>query len=180
MYLFIPFFFGRTIDLVLHYSWLDRNYCRNIPLITMPRHEVGAETLMPIVRYCLFVGILLLAVLFAADWYLPKPDESFALADVDRTIIRIHSARPLPEKVVFDTANPPVVPPSDLIAAGQLEDPPRQAFAMLPDARSTQAKPSPATIRVVDRRHASRARRVASRTPERRVALDHQDFFGGW
>jgi hypothetical protein len=142
---------------------------------------------MPIVRYFLFVSILLLAVLFAADRYLPRPDESFASGDVDRTIIRIHSARALPEKVVFDTGNPPVVPPPDLIAAGQLEDPPRQAFAMLPDARSTQAdarsmhaKPSPATIRVVDRRHASRTRRVASKPPERRVALGHQDFFGGW
>jgi hypothetical protein len=137
---------------------------------------------MPIVRYLLLVGILLLALLFAADWYLPKPDESFASGDVDRTIIRIHSARPLPEKVVFDTANPPVVPPSDLIAGGQAGDPPRQAFAMMivPDARSTQAKPSPVTIRLVDRRHASRTRRVASKTPERRVALGHQEFFGGW
>jgi hypothetical protein len=132
---------------------------------------------MPIVRYFLFVSILLLAVLFAADRYLPRPDESFASGDVDRTIIRIHSARALPEKVVFDTGNPPVVPPPDLIAAGQLEDPPRQAFAMLPDARSMHAKPSPATIRVVDRRHASRTRRVASKPPERRVALGH---FGGW
>jgi hypothetical protein len=81
---------------------------------------------------------------------------------------------------VFDTANPPVVPPSDLIAAGQLEDPPRQAFAMLPDARSTQAKPSAATIGVVDRRRPSRARRGVSNSPDRRIALDHQNFFGGW
>ena len=135
---------------------------------------------MPIVRYFLFVGILLLTALFAADWYLPRPLDSFTSGDVDRTIIRIHSARPLPEKVVFDTANPPVVPPSDLIAAGQLEDPPRQAFAMLPDARSTQAKPSAATIGVVDRRRPSRARRGGSNSPDRRIALDHQNFFGGW
>jgi hypothetical protein len=135
---------------------------------------------MPIVRYFLFVGIFLLGLLLVADRYLPKPGESFASGDVDRTIIRIHSARPLPEKILFDTTNPPVVPPPNPIAAERPEEPSRQAFAMLPDARTTQAKPSPVAIRVIDRRHPSRARRVASKSPERRVALDHQDFFGGW
>jgi hypothetical protein len=135
---------------------------------------------MPIVRYFLFVGILLLTLLFAADWYLPKPGERFASGDVDRTIIRIHSARPLPEKILFDTANPPVMPSPNPIAAERPEDPPRQAFAMLPDPRFTQAKLTPATVRVIDRRHSSRTRRVASKSPERRVALDHQDLFGGW
>jgi hypothetical protein len=58
---------------------------------------------MPIIRYFVFVGGLLLALLFVADWYLPAPVEHAGAADPDRTIIRIKSARSLPEKIVFDT-----------------------------------------------------------------------------
>jgi hypothetical protein len=64
----------------------------------MPRPIPGARIAggsMPIVRYFVFVGGLLLAPLFAADRYLPEVPERFAAGDVDRTIIRIRSARPL-------------------------------------------------------------------------------------
>lgn len=43
---------------------------------------------MPITRYFVSVGGLL-ALLFAADRYLPAPVEDAAAADPDRTIIRI-------------------------------------------------------------------------------------------
>jgi hypothetical protein len=62
---------------------------------------------MPIVRYFVFIGGLLLALLFVVDQYLPEVSERFAAGDVHRTIIRIRSARPLPEKEVFDI---PLVP----------------------------------------------------------------------
>ena len=51
---------------------------------------------MPIIRYFVFVGGLLLALLFAADRYLPAPIERAGPSDPDRTIIRIASARSLP------------------------------------------------------------------------------------
>lgn len=61
---------------------------------------------MPIVRYIVFVGGLLLALLFATDRYLPAPVERTDTTDPDRTTIRIQSARSLPDKVVFDTRLP--------------------------------------------------------------------------
>lgn len=61
---------------------------------------------MPIFRYFVFVGGLLLALLFATDRYLPAPVEQSGPSDPDRTIIRIASARTFPEKIVFDTRPP--------------------------------------------------------------------------
>lgn len=65
---------------------------------------------MPIIRYFVFVGGLLLALLFAANRYLSAPIETAAAADPDRTIIRIKSARSFPEKIVFDTDQRAAVP----------------------------------------------------------------------
>ena len=66
---------------------------------------------MPLLRYFVFVGGALLAVLFISNAYLPKmPDEVRADTGLDKPIIRIHSERKWPERVVFDTSHPPVVP----------------------------------------------------------------------
>ena len=54
-------------------------------------------------RYFVFVGSVLVALLFAIDRYLPTPPETGHASDPDKTIIRIRSARSLPEKIVFDT-----------------------------------------------------------------------------
>src|SRR5258705_1806788 len=64
---------------------------------------------MPLARYFFLVGGVLLALLFVVDAVLPK------LAVVDRTdtdlpVIRIHSDRKWPERVVFDTSIPTIVP----------------------------------------------------------------------
>ncbi|WP_407122629.1 hypothetical protein [Bradyrhizobium sp. STM 3561] len=78
---------------------------------------------MPIIRYFVFVGGLLLAVLFVADRYLPAPVQRAGPSDLDRTIIRIAAARTLPEKIVFDTR-----PRADLPTITQADSPeePRQ------------------------------------------------------
>jgi hypothetical protein len=63
---------------------------------------------MPLVRYFFFVGGVLLALLFVSDAYLPKlPDTQ--RADADLPVIRIHSDRKWPERVVFDTNHPTIV-----------------------------------------------------------------------
>ncbi|WP_074127096.1 hypothetical protein [Bradyrhizobium sp. NAS96.2] len=80
---------------------------------------------MPIIRYFVFVGGLLLALLFAADRYLPAPIETAAAADPDKTIIRISSARSPPEKIVFDT-RPRADVPSIVQADVTSEDPQEQ------------------------------------------------------
>ena len=60
---------------------------------------------MPLLRYFLFVGGSLLALLFvvnAAYPTVPLPDTLTSAADLPP--IRIHSERKLPDRVVFDTS----------------------------------------------------------------------------
>jgi hypothetical protein len=65
---------------------------------------------MPVARYFLFVGGVLLALLFLANDFLPQlPVVQRAEAGPDRSILRIHSDRKWPERVVFDTSFQPVV-----------------------------------------------------------------------
>ena len=64
---------------------------------------------MPIARYFIFVGATLAALLLIADWCLPTPPAMFAKQLViDRSIIRINSARKWPEKVVLKTSQPTI------------------------------------------------------------------------
>ena len=65
---------------------------------------------MPLGRYFVFVGSLLLALLILADRYMPKPINEPARADVDRSIIRLHSSHKWPERIVIDTSLPTIVP----------------------------------------------------------------------
>jgi hypothetical protein len=68
---------------------------------------------MPLARYFLFVGGVLLALLLLSNEVLPKlPVEAErAEAGPDRSVIRIRSDRKWPERVVFDTNLPTIVPP---------------------------------------------------------------------
>lgn len=64
---------------------------------------------MPLARYFLYVGGVLLALLFISDAYLPQLPV-VVRADPDRPVIRIHSDRKWPERVVFDTSQPTIIP----------------------------------------------------------------------
>jgi hypothetical protein len=64
---------------------------------------------MPIARYFFFVGGVLLALLFISDAVLPSlPVADRAVADLP--LIRIHTDRKWPERVVFDTSIRTVAP----------------------------------------------------------------------
>lgn len=134
---------------------------------------------MPSIRHFAFVGGMLLALLFAADRYLPAPVETAAVADPDRTIIRIISARSLPEKVVFDTR-----PRIDVPKVAQAEEPQeqvRQAMAAMPAAPSAEVKKEASTRFAQARPHPKRSTWPSTRAPERRLAFDrHDPFAGGW
>lgn len=129
---------------------------------------------MPIGRYFVFVGSVLLGLLFLSDRYLPERNPPLARADLDRSIIRIHSKHKWPEAVVYDTTLPTIVPP--VAAAGiSPERSLREAFAQLP--------PAPAPVRLQVSETAPKAvavkRAAKPRTPVRRVA-DYQPLkFGG-
>jgi hypothetical protein len=47
---------------------------------------------MPLVRYFVFTGGMLLGLLVLADWYFPMQASVAAHDNVDRSIIRIHSS----------------------------------------------------------------------------------------
>ena len=63
---------------------------------------------MPLARYFSVVGGALLALLFILDAYLPKiPIQERAYAN--SPVIRIHSERKWPERIVFDSSVPAIV-----------------------------------------------------------------------
>lgn len=66
---------------------------------------------MPLMRYFVFVGGVLLTLLFVADAFLPAPPVAVSTKSaVDLSVIRIHSDRKWPERVVFDTSRPTITP----------------------------------------------------------------------
>jgi hypothetical protein len=75
--------------------------------------------MMPLGRYFLYVGGLLLGILFLIDWYMPQPGtQAVEAAPLNRSAIRVHSAHRWPSAVVFDTTQPTIVPPQQPIVAG--------------------------------------------------------------
>jgi hypothetical protein len=62
---------------------------------------------MPLMRYFCYVGGILLALLFIADAYFPKLPDAHSARTVSY-IIRIHSDRKWPERVVYDTSHPTI------------------------------------------------------------------------
>lgn len=138
---------------------------------------------MPIIRYFVCVGGLLLALLFAADRYLPTPVEQAGPSDPDRTIIRIASARTLPEKIVFDTrvrTDLPTIAQADLPPEEPREQV-RQAIAAVPAAPPAEIKKEPPARLVQARPLPKRSAKPTMRAPERRLAFDRRDSFaGGW
>ncbi len=99
---------------------------------------------MPLMRYIIFVGGALLALLFIADACLPAlPVTVASHSSTDLSVIRIHSDTKWPERVVFDTTRPTItpvpapvmaeaVPVQQKVAATPSKRGVREAFAQLP------------------------------------------------
>ena len=92
---------------------------------------------MPVLRYFVFVGGALLALLFVADAYAP-PQPVTAKADhvvaAENPTLRIRSDRKWPQAVVFDTTQPTIVPAPVLKAEANVQAPANVA-EMSPKAR---------------------------------------------
>jgi hypothetical protein len=84
---------------------------------------------MPVARYFLFVGGVLLALLLAVDALIPQQAvvASQAASSIDKTVVRIRSDQKPPERVVYDTSLPTIVPPRAVTA--QAVTPPAPAAA---------------------------------------------------
>jgi hypothetical protein len=115
---------------------------------------------MPLARYFLYVGGVLLTLLFVSDAVLPKLPVADR-ADTDLPVIRIHSDRKWPARVVFDTNLPTIAAPmakaeasipaplppavAEISAKARV----REAFAQLPfDPKKPEAKPRPQKRRI--------------------------------
>jgi len=138
---------------------------------------------MPVLRYFVFVGGALLALLFVADIYFPKqPVVATADSGVDKSTIRIHSERKWPERVVFDTNQPTIVPPAAANTVASVQAPAdvsakaraRDAFAQLqpPDQKQAQLtdpkkpeKPAPRK-RKIAKRHAAPQVMLVAQQPQ--------------
>jgi hypothetical protein len=113
---------------------------------------------MPVARYFLLVGGVLLALLFLSNEVLPQLPvaERVAEAGPEKSAIRIQSDRKWPERVVFDTNMPTIVPPiaPALVAKAEPVVPTQvadvsaqsrglQAFAQLKPSEPTKPEPKP-------------------------------------
>jgi hypothetical protein len=147
---------------------------------------------MPVARYFLFVGGALLALLLAVNALVPEQAVVASQAvssSVDKTVVRIRSDQKLPERVVYDTSLPTIVPPRAVTAQAVVPPVPasadataqarvRETFAQfVPEAK----KPEPQVQR---KRRIVRSRPASpmqfAQRPQMRVAQQSQfGFFGG-
>ena len=118
---------------------------------------------MPLGRYFLIVGSALIALFFLTDAYLPQSaGSSFGRESrVDKSIIRLSSAHKWPEKVVYDTTLPTLVPPVSTAAETPRPFPsasPREAFAKM-------AALAPVAVTPVNERTSVNPKRKLKRRP---------------
>jgi hypothetical protein len=90
---------------------------------------------MLVARYFLYVGGVLLALIFAIGELVPGEAVVADSSAPERPTVRIHSDQKLPERVVYDTSLPTVVPPANVQVAAAPQ-PPAPAVA----AASAQAR----------------------------------------
>jgi hypothetical protein len=148
---------------------------------------------MPVARYFLFVGGVLLALLLAVDALVPQEAvvASQAAPSVNKTVARIRSDQKLPERVVYDTSLPTIVPPPSMTA--QVVAPPsvpaladaaakarvRETFAQLVPAEAKKPEPQVQRKRKIARSRPVPPMQIAQ-PPQVRVAQQsHFGFFGG-
>ena len=76
---------------------------------------------MPLARYFLYAGGVLLTLLFILDAWFPRFPVA-ERANANLLVIRIHSDRKWPERIVFDTSLPTIVPPQIARDEGRQSD----------------------------------------------------------
>jgi hypothetical protein len=153
--------------------------------VTEPRIGAGERVKMPVARYFMFVGGALLALLFLIDAYVPSQAvvASHAASSIDRNVVRIRSDQKLPERVVYDTSLPTIVPPPSKVQVAAAPQPPvagdataqarvRNTFAQFVPADVKKQEPQVQRKRKVAKVHANPPMRFAQQSP-------HFGFFGG-
>jgi hypothetical protein len=119
---------------------------------------------VPVARYFLYVGSVLVALLFVANWMWPSSAPVQAQdGAAEGPIARIHSAQKWPDKIEFDTSKPTVVLPLAPVVAATVPPEPATvttAAASPLDARAevkpnVQPAPAPQRKRLAKVHHRS-------------------------
>jgi hypothetical protein len=145
--------------------------------------------MMPVARYFLFAGGALLALLYAFDAFSPKAvadNTSHTSAGVDKATLRIRSNVKWPERIVFDTTEPTIVPkaePAQVALAGPEPAPEisakarvRETFAQFVPVEPKQAETPVQRKRKIAKIHPSQPMRFSQ--PTRVAQQSRYGFFG--
>jgi hypothetical protein len=148
----------------------------------------GGATSMPVARYFVFVGGMLLVLLFALNAFAPQEVvvASNAAPSIDKTVVRIRSDQKLPERVVYDTSLPTIVPPAAATRIAAAPPAPAPDVSAQARVRDTFAQLVPAEVKKVDKKlepQAPRKRKIAKSRPAQPLPLrfaqqQHFGFFG--
>ncbi|OAE98580.1 hypothetical protein AYJ54_34080 [Bradyrhizobium centrolobii] len=126
---------------------------------------------MPLTAYFWKIGAVLLALLFVADFCLPKLPITVNGA-ADRPAIRIHSDQKWPERVVLDTNSPPVVAPEAVATNIETAAPPvltrpsatKSDRSSTADALALLPRPGSRSAESTDHKQQRRSHHVSTRT----------------
>jgi hypothetical protein len=139
---------------------------------------------MPLARYFLYVGGVLLTLVFILDACLVKLPV-VERAHVNLPVIRIHSDRKWPERIVFDTTRPTIVPARAAIVEDRVASPAtvagvavrereREAFALMQSSNAKRLElsapgrrePKPERQRKIVKRHVMPRSLLVARHPQ--------------
>jgi hypothetical protein len=129
---------------------------------------------MLVLRYFLFVGSALIGLLLLADRYCPLLPSEASAGDVDRSIIRIHSAQQWPAPVRIDTTQP--VPQA---ATTVEEGEPMRAVSQRTSDVSASPPPS-AKAADSSQRRTKLVARSPKRKLQRRIASSQPNWMPDW
>jgi hypothetical protein len=141
---------------------------------------------MPLARYFLYVDGVLLTLVFMLDACLTGLPVSES-AHVNSPIIRIHSDRKWPERIVFDTTLPTIVAAQAAIAKDRVTSPAavtdvsvkereREAFALMQPSDAKRLQPPDPGRRELKQQ---RPRKIVKRhVPPRSILVARQPQFG--
>jgi hypothetical protein len=120
---------------------------------------------MPLARYFVFVGGVLLALLLISGSMLPKsPTAESADLGIEKSFLKINSDRKWPERIVFDASIPAVVPAQAAMAEEAVRPPAmdagadvsakvRDAFAQFEPSDQKKPEPKPHPKRKIAKKH---------------------------
>ena len=137
---------------------------------------------MPVARYFLFVGGMLLALLFALDAFAPQQMAVGNTApSINKTVVRIRSDQKLPERVVYDTSLPTIVPPAAATQIAAAPAAPAADVGAQAQVRDTFAQFVPAEAKKLEKQpepQAPRKRKIAKIRPAQQMRVAQQQRFG--